>query len=83
MTLIKFVQDLVIPLGLRLQALRVDSAGDYIGDYYNDYCKNTAIILRFSSSNTPKQNGLSEWDGPTIMDVARCLLNEAALPKSL
>ncbi|CAM9560263.1 unnamed protein product, partial [Ascophyllum nodosum] len=42
-----------------------------------------AIIQQFSSPNTPKHNGLSERDGRTIMDVARCMLNGAVLPKSL
>ena len=82
-TLVKVVQDLVMPLGLRLQHLRADGGGEFIADYYRDYCETTAIIQQFSSPNTPEQNGLSERDGRTIMDVVRYLLNGAALPKSL
>ena len=82
MTLVKFVQDLVMPLGLRLQHLRADGGGEFTADYYRDYCKTTVTIQQFSSPNTPEQNGLSERDGRTIMDVARCLPNGAALPKS-
>ena len=82
-TLVKFVQDLVMPLGLRLQHLRADGGGEFIAGYYREYCKTTAIIQQFSSPNTPEQNGLSERDGRTIMDIARCLLNGAALPKFL
>ena len=33
--------------------------------------------------STSEQNGLGEWDGRTIVNVARCLLNGAALPKAL
>ena len=80
-TLAKFVPDLVMPLGL--QYLRVDGGSELTADYYRDYSKSTAIIQQFSSPNSPEQNGPSERDGRTIMDVARCLLNGVALPKSL
>ena len=63
-TLVKLVQDFVIPLRLGLLHLRADSGGDFTVDYYHDYCKTTMIIQQFSSPNTSEQNGLSERDGP-------------------
>ena len=50
-TLVKFVQDLLMLLGLRPQHLQTDSGGEFIADY-DDYCKVTAIIQHFSSPNT-------------------------------
>ena len=59
-TLVKLVQDFVIPLRLGLLHLRADSGGDFTVDYYHDYYKTTMIIQQFSSPNTSEQNGLSE-----------------------
>ena len=67
-TLVRFVQDFVMPLGTSPPNLRANGGGEFIADYYHDYCKTTAI---------------SERDGCTIMGVARCIPNEAALSKSL
>ena len=74
--LVKFVQDFVIPLGLRLQYLHADGGVEFITDYNRDCCKTPVIIQQFSSPNTPEYNGLSERDGATIMDAARCRQTE-------
>ena len=81
--LVKFVQAFASPLRLRLQHLRADGGGEFTADYYRDYCKTTVIIQQFSLPNTPEKNANSERDEHAIMDVARCMLNGAALPKSL
>ena len=77
-TEVKFVQDFVMPLRLRLLHL-----GKFTADYYHAFCKAPATIQQFNSPNTPVNNSLSEWDGRTIMNVARCETNRAALPKFL
>ena len=82
-TLCKFIQDLAIPLGLRVQRLRSDNGGEYISSSFRDYCKTTGIQQQFTAPHTPQQNGISERDGRTIMDMTRCLLNEANFPKHL
>ena len=80
--LVKFVQALAIPLGLRLLHLRNDDKDKLIADFYRDYYKTTVIIQQFSQPNTPEQNSFyfSERNGRRIMDAARCMLNGAALP---
>ena len=77
-TQVKFVQDFVMPLGLRLLYLRAHGGDEVIADYYSDCCKTPAILRQFNSPNTPEHHGLSEREGHTIVDVAG-----AALPKSL
>ena len=79
----RFIQDLAIPLGLRVHRLRSDRRGEYIADYFRSYCKTTGIRQEFTPPYTPQANGLSERDGRTILNVTRCLLNEANLPKTL
>ena len=82
-TLGRFIQDLATPLGLRVQHLRSDNGGEYASVSFQEYRKSTGIRQQFSAPYTPRQNGVSECDGRTIMDMTRCLLNEAHLPKTL
>ena len=63
--------------------LRSDNGGEYISRSFRDYCKTTGIVQQFTAPYTPQQNGISERDGRTIMDMTRCLLNEANLAKHL
>ena len=69
-TLVKIVQGFVIPLGRYLLQLRADGSGEFIADYYRDYCKTTVVIQQFNSPNTTEKNGVGERDGQTIKDVA-------------
>ncbi|CAN0018413.1 unnamed protein product, partial [Sphacelaria rigidula] len=82
-TLCRFIQDLSIPLGLRVHRLRSDRGGEYIADYFKKYCKTMGTRQEFTSPYTPQQNGISERDGRSILNVTRCLLNESNLPKFL
>ena len=82
-TLTYFIQDYVIPMGLRVQRLRCDKGGEYVADYYRNYCKETGIQMEFAATNTPQQNGMSERDGRTIMNMTRCILIDTGLPKFL
>eukprot|EP00752_Nemacystus_decipiens_P015617 g13940.t1 len=70
-TLIYFIQDYVITTGNRIQRLRCDKGGEYMADYYRNYCKETGIQMEFAATNTPQQNGVSERDGRTILNMER------------
>ena len=82
-TLGRFIQDLAIPLGIRVQHLCSDNKGEYTSGSFQEYCKSAGIRQQFSAPYTLQQNGVSERDGRTIMDITRCLLNETNLPKTL
>ena len=82
-SLVNYVQDVAIPLGLHLGYLHSDNGGEYVNAAFRDYCKSTGIVQQFSSPHTPQQNGVSERDGRTIMNMTRCILHEAKLPKQL
>ena len=60
-TLDRLIQDLTIPLGLRVQPLRSDNGGEYTSGSFQEYCKSTGSRQQFSL-----QNGVSERDGRTI-----------------
>ena len=80
---VNFTQDVVIPLGLRVRRLRTDNGKEYVNSDFRDYCKTNGVEKNFTPPHTPQQNGISERDGRTIMNMTRCLLHEAHLPKHL
>ena len=82
-TLARYVQDIAIPNGFRLERLRSDCGGEYTSEYYNRYCKRTGIVQEFTAPATPQQNGISERAGRTLMNIVRCLLDGANLPEYL
>lgn len=49
-TLIEFVQDLAIPLGLRVQRLRMDQGTEYTDNTFREYCKKAGIVQQFTVS---------------------------------
>lgn len=77
-----FIQDLAVPLEFRVHRLRSDHWGEYIADYVKTCCKTTGIRWELTASYTPQENGISEGNGRTIINVTRCLLEESNLPKS-
>ena len=82
-TLTRFVQDIVIPNGFRLERLRSDCGGEYTAEYFRKYCKQTGIVQEMTAPATPQQNGVSERAGRTLMNIVRCLLDGANLPENL
>ena len=73
-TLSYFFQDHAIPLGMRIQRLRCDKGGEYTAGYFREFCKQTDREHEFAATNTSQQNGMSERDGRTIMNMVRCRL---------
>lgn len=82
-TLTRIVQELAVPIGLRVQNLRSDGGVEHRAHYYGSYCSLTGFRQEFTATNTPQQNGTSERDGRTLMNVTRCLLQRAGLPNFL
>ncbi|CAB1104474.1 unnamed protein product [Ectocarpus sp. CCAP 1310/34] len=80
---VNFTQDVAIPSGLRIQRLHSDNRKEYVNSAFRNYCKTTGAVQTFTSPHTPQQNGISERDGRTILNMTRCILNEARLPKIL
>lgn len=73
-TLTRYMQDLAIPNGLRVQHLRSNGGGEYRASIYRQLCSQTGIQQEFMASNTPHQNGMSERDGRTLRVVTKSLL---------
>ena len=82
-TLTYYNQDYVIPTGHRIQRIRCDKGGEYVADYFRNYCKETGIQMEFAATNTPQCNGVSERDGRTVLNMTRCILIDTVRPKFL
>lgn len=82
-TFVNFNRDVAVPLGLRVHRVHSDNGKEYVNREFRDYCKTIGVVQSFTAPHTPQQNGISERDGRTIMNMTRCLLHEARLPKQL
>ncbi|CAN0098636.1 unnamed protein product [Sphacelaria rigidula] len=74
---------MVIPGGLRVERLRADKGGEFIGNEFKSYRRQTGILLEFASTNTPQQIGLSERVGRTPVAMVRCMIADSGLPTFL
>ena len=73
----------VVPLGLRIEIVRCDEGGEYIGKEFKTLCVNAGINVEYTATNTPQQNGVSEKDGQTLAQITRCLRKDGNFPPSL
>ena len=72
-----------VPLGLRIEIVRYDKGGEYIGKEFKTLCVNAGINVEYTGTNTPQQNGASERDGQTLAQITRCLTKDGNFPPSL
>ena len=78
-----FVQSKVVPIGVRVEWLRADKGGEFIGNDFKDYCTQTGVLLDYASTNTQQQIGMSERVGGTLAAMVRCMLADSRLPTFL
>ena len=74
---------LAVPLELRIEIVRCDKAGEYIGKELKTLCVNAGINVEYTATNMPQQNGVSERDGQTLAQITRCLMKDGNFPPSL
>jgi hypothetical protein len=66
---------------LEIKRIRSDNGGEYVGKEFQGYLKEQGIIHEFTNSYSPEQNGVAERLNRTLNDKARCMLENAKLPK--
>lgn len=67
--------------GKEIKAFRTDGGGEYLNGKFKTYLKQAGIQHIISPSYSPQQNGLAERMNRTIMESARCILEDAKLDK--
>ena len=78
-----FVQSIVISNGVRVERLRADKGGEFIGNDFKDYCTQTGVLLEYASTKTSQKIGISERVGGTLAAMVRCILADSGLPMFL
>ena len=67
--------------GREIKALRSDGGGEYLNREFKKYLSEAGIQHIVSPPYTPSQNGLAERMNRTIMENARCILEDSQLGK--
>ena len=77
----KFMAD-IAPHGT-IKRIRCDNGTEYTSKKFRDFLVEKGIKQEFSSPDSPHQNGTAERSWRTLFDMARCLLEESKVCKSL
>jgi transposase InsO family protein len=67
----------------QVQTIRTDNGTEYTCKSFEDVLRDAGIKHEFSAPYSSHQNGTAERNWRTIFGMARCMLNEQKLPKSL
>ena len=65
----------------KVGTLRSDNGGEYTSKQFNEYCTTNGIRREFTIPETPEQNGVSERNWRTIMNMARAMLKGTDLAR--
>jgi transposase InsO family protein len=66
-----------------VKALRSDNGTEYVNKEFQDVLLDNGIEHQTSAPYSPHQNGRAERSWRSLFEMARCMLNENGLPKSL
>lgn len=64
---------------LKIKCLRSNKGGEFTSQEFVDYCEECVIKRQYSAPKTPQQNGVVEQKNKTIKEMARTMLQDAAL----
>lgn len=67
--------------GRKLKVLRTDNGTEYVNSRMRKSMQRDGIVHQTSCPYTPQQNGVAERMNRTLVEKARCMLNDAQLPK--
>ncbi|KAG8499382.1 hypothetical protein CXB51_005988 [Gossypium anomalum] len=80
---IKFKAAVETETGCKIKTIRSDNGTEYTSAQFQSLCKYAGIKHQLTNIYTPQQNGVSERKNRSLMDMARCLLFEKNLPKTM
>lgn len=69
--------------GCVIKKIRSDNAKEYVSKEFSEYLKSHGIKRQLSVEYTPQQNGVADRANRTLVEMARCMLLQSGLPKSL
>lgn len=68
--------------GKKLKTIRSDNGTEYTNNELKNYLAAQGIKHEYSVEYTPQQNGTAERKNRTLVEMARCIMLQAALPAS-
>ncbi|KMQ85317.1 retrovirus-related pol polyprotein from transposon tnt 1-94 [Lasius niger] len=69
--------------GRHIKKLRTDNGKEYLSNEFKKFFEDEGISRQLSVEYTPQQNGVAERANRTIIEMARCMLQQSGLPQSL
>ena len=79
----KFLRKLRGETGNKIKCLRTDNGGEYLGSSFQEWIAKKGITHQTSAHRTPEQNGVTERDNRTVMEIARSMIHGRMLPLAL
>src|ERR1043165_7930307 len=67
----------------KIKVLQTDGGGEYTSKMFEDFYAEHGVDHEVFAPYTPQHNGIAERRNKTILDMARCMLKQKNLPKSL
>ena len=77
-----FHNEVLDPIGVKMQILRTDNDGAFVNDEVIDYLCDLHVVREYTSDYTPQQNGVVETAIRDIKNLAVTLMNAANLHTS-
>ena len=78
----RFIHYVQLMETISVKRLKCNNCGEYINKDMAAFCREKGILLTPSSAHTPEQNGLAERKNRTLVEMAKAMLLDAALPKT-
>ncbi|CAL9025450.1 unnamed protein product [Prunus brigantina] len=66
--------------GFKIKSLRSDRGGEFLSGEFNNYCEKFGIQRQLTMAYSPQQNGVAERKNRTIVEMAKSMLHEKAIP---
>ena len=67
--------------GRSIKTLRTDNGLEFVDSKFLNYCSNEGIVRHRTCAGRPQQNGVAERMNKTLLERARCMLNQENLGK--
>lgn len=81
--IIEYVREMETKYDRKPQVIRSDNGGEYTGHRLREFYRKEGITAQFTVPYTPSQNGVAERKNRSLVEMVRCMLNDAELPREL
>ncbi|CAL9002440.1 unnamed protein product [Prunus brigantina] len=66
--------------GFKIKSLRSDMGGEFLSGEFNKFCEESGIQSQLTVAYSPQQNGVAERKNRTVVEMAKSMLHEKAIP---